>query len=477
MHIVLVHPPFDMNHDGFGIQSRGLRIGYFPPLGLGYIAAVLERGGHDVTIIDAEPRGIDRDGLIDGILAAKADVVGISLVTPTARASYRFAETLKERADPFVLVGGAHPTCFPREAVEACEAVDAAVIGEGEDVTAALVERLGAGEPIDDVPGIAFRDQRGAVGVNALPPRPPDLTRLPFPARRHFDLDHYVPMAFDVKRMPMASAVTSRGCTYGRCAFCHFAGGLGKVPFRRVSPERAVEEIEALIRHYGAKAVKFWDNTFTAPKDWTFAFCDLLEARKIDIDWVCCARTDEVSRALLARMAEVGLWSVQYGIESGNQELLDRVDKGVDLDQVRSAVRWTREAGIESRCSFMIGLPGETEAMGKKTIDFAVELNPEYAAFLPTFPMPGTALFDLCAGDGEILESSRKSSAFSLIETNYVPSGYSGPEAVERTVLKAYRRFYMRARFLGMHMGKIRSWKDVKYYMQGLRFFMGVRPG
>jgi radical SAM superfamily enzyme YgiQ (UPF0313 family) len=233
-------------------------------------------------------------------------------------------------------------------------------------------------------------------------PRPliQNLDALPFPARDLLPMDKYIPLPNQYKRKPVANLMALRGCPY-QCTFCS-ANAVFGCSLRMRSAQRVYDEIKQLVDTYGIREISFWDDTLTVNKKWLHELCDLIISNHLDITWSCYARVNTVDLDLLKKMKKAGCWNIFYGIESGNQELLDRIKKGITLDQIRNAVKLTKKAGIEVRGSFMIALPGETPEMAHKTIDFAIELDPDYAQFSITTPYPGTELFEQAKQYGEL---------------------------------------------------------------------------
>ena len=259
-------------------------------------------------------------------------------------------------------------------------AADFAVPGEGELPLADLADRLATGGGAADVAGLYWRDRSGNVLENAARPHERNLDVFAAPDRGIYQPGLYQPLPSLNLGRHVTTVITSRGCPWARCAFCHQGSGCS-VPFRRRSPEHVVDEIAALVRDGGIRSIVFWDDNFCVMPRWVDRFCALLDARGLRIAWSVLARADTVTPEMLERMARSGCYSIQFGFESGNPETLELIRKGTTLDQYRRAVRWSRDAGLEVRGSFMLGFPGETPEMGRRTIDFACELNADYMLF------------------------------------------------------------------------------------------------
>ena len=206
-------------------------------------------------------------------------------------------------------------------------------------------------------------------------------------------------------------------------------------------------------------------------KKWMHDFCDALEHEKMKIVWSCFTRLNLVDKPLLEHMKKAGCWNIFYGIEAGDQELLDNMKKMMTLDQMRQGVRWTKEAGIEIRGSFMIGLPGETPEKARKTIAFAIELDPDYAQFSITTPYPGTELWNTYKKWGTLDKTFKDYHGWSPV---FVPFGYKDRKELMEIHKEAFRRFYMRPKFILRSIAKIRSFNDIKRYLNGFKVVLDM---
>ena len=261
--------------------------------------------------------------------------------------------------------------------------------------------------------------------------------------------------------------ITSRGCAYGRCTFCF---GMSKCQFRRRSTDITIEEIKYLQDKYKIKDIVFWDNEFVVGDKWVNEFCNKLHREKIDITWSCYARANFVNKNILKIMADAGCWNVYYGLESGNQDLLDNISKGITLQQTRDAIKWTSEAGMESRGAFILGLPGETPLKGKQTIDFAISLGLDYAQFSFATPYPGTKFYDTSSKYGKILSTDY--SKMTLEHPVFLPNGYKDISQLIELRKVAYRRFYMNPSYFLLRLKKLRRTEDFRRYVKGIQYLI-----
>lgn len=360
----------------------------YPPLGLGYLAAVLEQN-HEVRIFDFSldlRSSLDSD--LQHVNSFDPHLVGITAMTSLYHSALEAATLLKAYLGRPVILGGPHATMCPERILEESPVIDYVVRGEGEKTILELVEALGGDRDLGSVNGLTYR-RRGEVVSNPDRELIADLDALPFPARHLFDLDRYGLRAPDGQ--PMATILSSRGCPYN-CSYC-FKGIVGRT-YRQRSPENIIAELQHIIAEYGIRSFYFIDDLFTIDLRRLQAITEGLIAQRMGIRWQCLGRVDRVSAEILRKMYAAGCRRIHFGIESGNQKVLDRINKGIKLEEVRQAVRWAKAAGIQAKGYFMLGLPGDTEETMQQTIDLAVELDLDEAMFSLTTPFPGTRLWD-----------------------------------------------------------------------------------
>ena len=449
-----------------------------PPLGIAYIGAVLENNGHSVKLIDAQIFNYQDKDILEICLNFKPSIIGISTNSATSSSAYHLAQTLKSNLpDSKIIIGGAHPSCYPEMVTKEANAADVIVIGEGEYIMKDIVEHYENNKSLSDINGIIYRDIENKFITNPPSTDIIDVEKLPFPAYHHFPMNLYAPEPFDNKILPSTSYITSRGCSYSKCTFCHRAGRL-KRPYRNKSPQKVFNEIKLLMADFGIKEIVFFDDEIISNHRWIYDFCDLLLRNKLNLFWTARARVDSVNIELLRLMHKSGCHTIEYGFESGNQSLLDGIKKGITLEQCLNAARWTHLAGINIVGTFMIALPGENPELGRETIKFAKQLDCDFAAFTATHPFLGTPLYDSCLKESkEIIQpytSAFVSPRFIPLVT-YVPEGYQTKKSVELIVKKAYMSFYLRPKYILKHIRKIKSFNDFKRYWNGLKFFINMK--
>ena len=475
MKILLTTPPQPQKKAAKS-KKNVLKRGLLPALGIGFIAGVLERDGHKVHIIDSPVFDYDLEDIFSEIKSFAPDVVGISTMTPTADNATHIAERVhKEMPGTTVIMGGSHPTCYPLETIKSSPAIDAVVVGEGEMAVSEIVKRIENDKGFDNIPGVLYRttDNEIKQTEEALPI---DLNEIPFPSRHLYPILNYAPEPYENKRLPSTNIIVSRGCTWAKCTFCHRSGKMKRL-YRYQSPEKTIEEIKLLINKFGIRELVFYDDDLFGNKKWVNKFCDLMQKEHFDLIWSCRSRVDTASYELLKKAKEVGLWSIFYGFESGNQDLLDKIKKGATLEQGRQAAKWCHSLGIEIVGSFMLALPGEDMQKGLKTIEFAKELDCDYASFIPTHPFIGTELYQQCLDDGKIIENpyDEKMEATRFIpRITYVPDGYESKDQIEQLIKNAYKGFYFRPSYFWKHLKKMKNMEDIKKYFNGFLFILGL---
>lgn len=455
MRVLLLAPP-TTGEERYG--ELAVAGSYLPPLGLAYLAAAV-RHRHEVRILDAEVLGMSRHEVIDEVLRWGPDVLGVTVVTPALAAAVDICGAVKARLpETHVVVGGPYPSACPLEALS-CEAVDSVVVGEGERTFDDLLSRLESGRPFDDVAGVAFR-RAGKPVLGAARERVEALDDLPWPARDLLPMERYRPSPLHYRVLPAFSVVCGRGCPW-RCTFCSCAKVFrGRFTVR--SPAHVAAEVRALVEERGAKEVLFWDDTFGLTRDWTLELCERLAPLRIG--WSAWMRVDLVEGDVMKAMARAGCWHVSYGVESGNQRVLDGIRKGFRLAQVKEAFRLTRDAGMEARGTFILGMPGDTWDTMMETIQLAIDVRADYAQFQYLTPYPGTELWDSLATLGvRLTEDPAKHTIWFPV---FVPHGVTEAQLREAHRL-AHRRFYLRPRYVLERLARLRSPRDLARYARG----------
>jgi radical SAM superfamily enzyme YgiQ (UPF0313 family) len=469
--LLLINPPLSLD-ERYG-RKVGRKVGgHLPPLGLAYLAGYVRNKGYTVKIIDGPASELSTNDIVEQIKSDKPKIVGITSLTTTFIRAINLAEEIKKNVPTtMVIVGGQHVTIVGGDIYKDTQAFDVMVYGEGELTLIEILENYKNGTFLqnrDRIKGLIYLDENQDVKTTPSRELIQDIDSLPMPAWDILPVEKYKPLPNNYKRLPALSVMTSRGCPF-KCIFCSASSVFGK-SIRMQSPQTIVNEIKYLIKNYGVKEISFWDDTFTVNRKRMVDFCNLMIKEKIDVVWTCYARVSSVDLELLKLMKKAGCWNVFYGYESGSQKLLDIIQKGVTLDEIRKVNAWTKEAGIEIRGSFMIALPGETPELAEETIKFAIELDPDYAQFSITAPYPGTVLYEEADQYGKLDANLSKYTGWEAV---FVPHGYKNEEEIYKMAKHAFRAFYFRPRYILGRIKKIKSFEDIRRYFQGFKFIRG----
>jgi len=431
-------------------------------LGIAYIAAAIGDLCR-VKIIDMDGQKLTAKTFAENLRNSPCDIVGFTVATPTFHQAVALAKIIREISPTtWVVFGGYHPTLMPEEVLSE-ECVDIAVIGEGEESFRQIVEAKEQGRTFQGIPGTMVRDTDGI--LHRTPQFPFDrdrLNRLPFPARHLFATDYSYPDALYPRVAPI---ITSRGCP-GRCSFCNAHNMYAKLSFR--SAENIVDEIEDLICRQGFQEIHIWDDNFTTSQSRVLAIRDELQHRqlKVPIALPGGIRADSVTRATMSALRDMGVYSLAIGVESGVQEILDRANKGVTLDQIRQAFTWAREFRIETWAFFLFGLLGETPETLRRSIDFAISLNPDVAKFHILKPYPGSRIYEQLKENDWLVAEDYAALGIHLPPVHRLPGLRS--EDLVLWQKRAYRQFYLSSpQRIWRQLRRIRSWHRFKVNLSG----------
>ena len=377
--VALVNPPYPAEAE----QS------IFLPLGISYLAAVLEENGYSVDVVDCQTTRPTQKELQNKFKSLNPDIIGATSATLTylpALETLKAAKTALPNA--IIMIGGPHVTVLDGQTFTDSSDVDIVVRGEAEQTMLELAHLVSDGnlKNLNEVAGITFKNKNQ---VFRTPDRPfiQDIDSLPHPAHKHFDVSRY--KILGKTYMPI---ITSRGCP-SQCTFCLASKMCGRA-FRARGPSKVVDELEWLRDTFGAEAFAFYDDTFTFDVKRVIAICDEMKKRKVGLPWDCRTRVDKVSKELLTKLRSTNCQLIHFGVESGSQQMLNTMRKGTTVEQNARAIKWAKEAGISVAISLVIGYPGETPEMLKQTIDFMYKTKPDYVYMCEAVPYPGTELYN-----------------------------------------------------------------------------------
>ena len=429
-----------------------------PPLGIAYLAAVIEKQGHSVSIIDAFAEALDLHSLEDRVKKIAPDLIGITGMTPVIDNAFRTAGICRRYAK-YVVIGGPHVSVAGSKVFEQCPDVDYVIQGEGEISFPLLVEALERNKDITNVPGVITRD------FSNLPsPLIDELDSIPFPARHLLPNERY---RYILSSGKVTTMFTSRGCPY-HCVFCDKAVFGSK--WRARSAANVLDEIELVRRDYGIDSIIFYDDLFTLDKKRVLEICQGIIDRELKIEWKCEGRVNLADKETLTLMKKAGCSMIAYGVESGNQKGLDYLNKGTTVEQIRNAFELTKRAGIRPMAYFVLGIPVETYDDELRTIDFAKEIKPAYAQFSILSPVPGTKLYDDAVRMGWYKEVEAKNPMDKDVNRPAIINENWDEEKLVRILREAHRRFYMSPWYIMERIKEVTSFKDfMRKAMAGMK--------
>lgn len=460
--IVFVNPPLTLEERYGKLASGGSLLA---PLGLATLAAITRNKGFKTEIIDSAALSLSYEKTADEILRRLPRYVGITATTIAIHNAAKLAQELKKRhRDTFIIIGGPHISSIPEDTLERFPQFDAGVIGEGDITIIEMLNALKENSDLKKVKGIIIRTNGS---IERTPPREllSDLDSLPLPA---WDLlpdltQYYRPAANSFYQLPSSGLVTSRGCP-GKCTFCDRTVSGHKL--RMHSAEYLIKMVKHLYFHYGVRDIIFHDDNFIAFRKRLYEFCEMLKEGHLKLSWSCTARVDMVTPELLKMMKQAGCWQIAYGIESGSQEILDFLKKGITLNQIRDALKFTRHAGIMNRGYFMIGVPTETIQTIRKTIDFLLELKLDDFHMSMYTPHPGTEISKSIDKYGTLDNDWKRFGGWHPV---FIPHGLSREQLLYYHKL-AFRKFYFRPRIICQYLFSI-----LKDYKNILKLLLGVK--
>ena len=434
-HVTLVNPPAPEGYAGHLP---------FALLGLGYLAAVLEKNHYEVDVIDCPVLNLSYEDFKTEIRKRQPNIVGLTSTTLTYNPALKLAKIAKEALpNCLTFIGGPHVTFWDDKTLQECPYIDVIVRKEGEYTLLELAQKVEADQNFHDVLGITYR-QNGKIVRNPDRPYIEDLDSLPFPAR------HLWPMERLRKYENILYLAASRGCVFW-CEFCATVRMHGR-KFRMRSPKDIVDELEFLHKTYGVTNFTFCDDAFTVEPDRTEELCRLILERKLKIKWNCGTRVDMLTRELLLKMREAGCISVWSGVESGSQRVLDAMHKGITTEQTIRVYEWIRELGLKPVPNVILGFPGETKESAWETIKFVEKISPDEVGFYNiATPFPGTPLYDTVKKNGwlRVTDFDKYDTVTPVFETPWLSM-----KELKEIREQAFHHFYTRPTYVIRMFGK-----------------------
>jgi len=428
-----------------------------PPIFLAYISAYLRENGTDMVFLDAAGENLDFNQNLKRITEANADLIITKTHFSTWEEEKKLFASVKERQKTTIISVGIHPTLTPEELLKNSP-IDIAVRNEPELTCLDITKGL----ELKEINGITYKDN-GAIARNPDRELIENLDILPFPARDLFPHKNYRLSSY--KKKPMTVVFTGRGCRFN-CIHCGqqvIWGGRRRVR----SAENVIKEIEEIYR-LGYREVSFEDQIVECDE----RMVEIANAlKKYNFSWKFGTRADLINDKALKAFKESGCYEVFLGVESGDEQCLDWLGKGMGIKQIEEAFKLCRKNKLFINATFMIGLPGENRESVRKTIELANKLNPDYATFYAFTPLPGTEAFNFYKSNKLLIREDWASIDFQQVRvrTEYLSSG-----EIEELINEAYKKFYFRIRYIIKMLMRINSFSIIQAVSSAWRLIISL---
>jgi len=405
MKVLLANPPWRKDNY-FGVRagtrwpfltklSKGQKIpDYVPfPFFLAYTAALLKKENIEVRLIDAIPLGLNESEFLKQIENFSPNLIIQETSTPSIKYDIEIAKKIKENGlSKRIALSGPHVSIYKSDFLKENQFIDYLLIGEYELTALELSKRLKEDKNLEDVKGLIY-SKNSEIFENEPRELLADLDTLPYPSRELLPMVHYRDYFCDIPQ-PTAQIWASRGCPFG-CIFCLWPEVIyGSRKYRVRDPKLVAEEMKHIVDHYNPGSIFFDDDTFNIGKERMLKLCSEIIKQDIKKPWAVMARPDTSDEETLRALKDAGMCAIKYGIESGDQEILEESGKSLNLDKAEETIMITKNLDIKTHLTFTIGLLGETEESVKTTLDFALRMNPDSAQFSICTPFPGTKYFN-----------------------------------------------------------------------------------
>ena len=468
--VLFINPPYISQG---GIEGQG---GKSAPLNLAYLAAFLRKNNKntEVKIVDAEGLKLTLKQIHHEVDIFSPHIIGITCPTPVYHTVKIICRDIKKR-DKYtrIVLGGPHPTALPEKTLQDIDC-DAVVIGEGENTFSELVDALSNNiSKLASVFGIAYR-VNSEIKINKPRELIENLDSLPFPAKDLLPLNkYYLPPTKAMKSERATNMITSRGCPFS-CNFCMATIMWGnRTRFRSV--ENIIEEIKINVQGYKLTEFSFHDEFFTLKKDRLLKICKGIIDNGLDIAWACQTRAGSLDPEMLKIMKKSGCGKIAFGFESGSERILKLMNKRENLKNAIESVKLCKDVGMDTVGAFILGYPGEDTESIEKTIEFAIKLDCEAVSFFIAIPFPGTRLYFEAIEKG-YLDQNPDWEEFAPISKFDSPMRIPNFTPAELTRWKkiAYRRYYLRPKYIFKKLRTIRSKGDMKNILRGAKLFKDI---
>lgn len=411
------------------------------PMSIAFLAAYLEENGISTDCLDLAVFENPEDVLRKTITETRPKYIGITSLSAAMPSAALAASICREVLgdDPFLIMGGLHATSIKETFLQEFPQFDILVYGEGEITLVKLLKSLEQGLPLDNILGLGYRTN-DRIFLNEPRPFVKDFDALPFPDRNKLPVDKYTPSLHtgNFYRLPSTGIISSRGCPYN-CNYC--SKGVWGRTIRFRSAERIYEEMVYCLENYGIRDFRFYDDAITLPNGPVHKLCDLIIKNKLKVTWNCYSRVNCVNPELLKKMKRAGCYHIKYGVEFGSENALKIANKKATLEQAENAVKWTKEAKIECKGNFFMGLPGETWEDCKATVNFAKKISPDLVSFGVFEFIPGSYFYKQLHGPNgqEVADSCLPREKLYNLAFNSHLEFYLRPAYLLQTVRRFFR--------------------------------------
>ncbi len=464
MHVLIINPPWPGK--GYGTRSQNRIIKHRSdkflqfPIFLAYSSAQLKQAGCKVSYIDSVISDMDIAQTTARVKSLDPDIIFMETTTPSIEADYISLSQIKKGTSAKIIVGGPHATYFHKDVLKECMAIDIVIRHEFDTKIAQVVSNI---NNLKDVNGITYRDN-GKIIDNGDGDFFVDLDKVPFPDRKTISWEWYLEAWYS--RKPFMNFMTSRGCPY-HCSFCLWPQSMYGHKQRFRSIDNVISEIKELIKLYKVKELNIDDGTFTTNKKRVIEFCKRLRKDKINIIWTCNGRVDTLDDEMLHEMKLSGCKMIRVGVESGSQEVLDKIRKGLTLKQIENGVKLIKKHKIQVLGGFMFGFPYDTKKTVEETIKFAIKLSPDQVQFSINMCYPGTSLYEHAISNNILLAKS-----FKEFDMTYGPVAKTldmEREDLKHILAKAYKKFYFRPKFIFQTLMNMKDIDEIKRALRSLK--------
>ncbi|MBU0533495.1 MAG: B12-binding domain-containing radical SAM protein [Candidatus Omnitrophica bacterium] len=444
--------------------------GRYFPLGIGYIASYLIKyGGHEVRLYEPEAQKLTIRDIKEIIKSFKPDIVGITCSTANFTRAIELAKLCRANSAAKIILGGVHVSAIPEFVMsENADCLDCVVVGEGEKTMLELVEAYQNNYGLESIKGIVYKKQNSIIR-NENRPFIEDLDSIPFPARQLIPQHLFFPNMHNARYRNCSTILTSRGCPFN-CSFCA-ARIISGTRYRMHSAEYVLEEMQMLKKDYKARQLLITDDTFTVNHSRLEKICKGMINKKLNLKWFCFAQVTTVNREILRLMKKAGCYSIGFGLESSNKDILKQMGKPISPAKSKETIKIANQLGLKTQAFYIIGSLGETKAQMEHTIKFSREVNSTMAFYNMLVPFPGTRDFNLFFSSVP-LKNINWENFVAIGENCVLKNSKVSAHEIEKLLSKANIIYYANPqRFLNLLLHIRTFYEFSNYFLGGIALF------